>query len=65
MKIKDLPKVDRQREKLIAKGAENLYEDFRLHLTCEYKRNSIICLYYYDQCKQTKNRPIHRAKRGL
>ena len=24
MKIKDLPKVDRPREKLIAKGAENL-----------------------------------------
>lgn len=24
MKIKDLPKIDRPREKLVAKGAENL-----------------------------------------
>lgn len=29
MKIKDLPKIERPREKLIAKGAENL-KDFEL-----------------------------------
>ncbi|MBI3274124.1 MAG: hypothetical protein HYZ69_03190 [Candidatus Colwellbacteria bacterium] len=38
MKIKDLPKVDRPREKLMAKGAENLKDSELLAILFRHRR---------------------------
>jgi len=45
-KIKDLPKIERPREKLIAKGAENLKDSELLAILLRTGREGKSLLYY-------------------